>query len=449
MKPVSWQIRKRWLLVVLIAAGQLAVLLPCSLWLAGWLKLATEDIVEQRLNVATMRHTRQMADLINDLGPIDLRDGSDDRADLQQLIDRMGRPYGAALVIIRQSDGLVLAQPRELGLYFLTKEALSKYGGESPPENGASPGNGAPQDNATNPGDSSSSDGPIAVRMLTPLGISLVALPHRGDVANIVLRFDAYIRWTIIAMLLVIVASSTILTTFIVQRYENRLAGENVNLERQVATRSRALVKSRDAVIFGLAMLAESRDGETGLHLERIQAYVRLLGDELIQTHPEVDEEFVTTIESTSALHDIGKVGVPDRILLSPDKLTDEERAFIKKHPLIGFDTIFAVKRRWGDDQFLVTACEICVAHHERWDGKGYPFGHVGDIIPLSARIVALADVYDALTTQRVYKDALPHDHAKQYITDEAGGHFDPEIVEAFLRCESKFQEVLESSLRS
>lgn len=418
---MSWRIRKRWVLIVLVAAGQLAVLLPGSLWLAGWINATARSIVTQRLNAATIRHTRQIAEMVNDLGPLDLREGADDRVRLQQLIDRMGRPYGASMLIVRTDDGRVVAQPRGAGFHSINQDALAAT--DETPAVGR----------------------PIAVRDIEPLGLTLVALPHQGDVAILVNRFGAYVRWTIITLMIVIVIGSTLLTAFIVHRYENRLAGINVDLEEQIARRGRELVKSRDAVIFGLAMLAESRDGETGLHLDRIRAYVRILGDALRETHADVDEEFVATVEATSALHDIGKVGVPDSVLLNPERLSEDERAIIKKHPLIGFDTMMAVKRRWGDDPFLVTACEICFAHHERWDGRGYPFGLSGETIPLSARIVALADVYDALTTQRVYKDAVPHEHAKDYITRESGGHFDPAIVEAFLRCEHEFITVLES----
>jgi response regulator RpfG family c-di-GMP phosphodiesterase len=211
---------------------------------------------------------------------------------------------------------------------------------------------------------------------------------------------------------------------------------------RSLDARARALLQSRSAVILGLAKLAESRDDETGEHLDRIRRYVRILGEKLLETHPEVDREFVETIVETSALHDIGKVGIPDRVLLKEGTLTDEQRVIINKHPLIGGDTLLAVKRRWGDDQFLVTACEIVFAHHERWDGAGYPFGLEGDMIPLSARIVALADVYDALTSPRVYKPEMAHVEARAIIEQGRGTQFDPDVVDAFLVAEDDFRRV-------
>jgi putative two-component system response regulator len=150
----------------------------------------------------------------------------------------------------------------------------------------------------------------------------------------------------------------------------------------------------------------------------------------------------VNTIVDASVLHDIGKVGIPDHVLRHPHALSAEQREVVKKHTLIGGDTLLAVKRRWGHDEFLVTACEIAFAHHERYDGAGYPFGLAGDVIPISARIVAVADVYDALTTSRVYRGALSHEEACAFIAAGSGTRFDPVVVEAFLEVQSRFAEV-------
>ena len=135
----------------------------------------------------------------------------------------------------------------------------------------------------------------------------------------------------------------------------------------------------------------------------------------------------------TAALHDIGKVGIPDAVLKKPGKLTDEERKIMNSHTTIGGDTLIAVRQQWEQDEFLRTAAEIALAHHEKWDGSGYPYGRSGDTIGLSARIVAVADVYDALTSERVYKKAMPHEKAKGIIVEGSGAHFDPLVVEAFL----------------
>ena len=249
------------------------------------------------------------------------------------------------------------------------------------------------------------------------------------------------VRWVSISLMLIVVIASTLLTALLVHHYDSALAGRNVDLEDLVDRRSKALLKSRSAVIMGLAMLAESRDGETGQHLIRIRSYVRILGEELARRrHPEVDTEFVETLEETCVLHDIGKVGVPDGVLNKPALLDDEQRRIIQQHPLIGGDTLLAVKRQWGDDPFLLTACEVCFSHHERWDGTGYPFGLSGDMIPIAGRIVALADVYDALTTERRYKTAMSHDEARTLIVEGSGTHFDPVVVKAFESTEDAFR---------
>jgi response regulator RpfG family c-di-GMP phosphodiesterase len=255
--------------------------------------------------------------------------------------------------------------------------------------------------------------------------------------------FNHRLQLILITLSVAVVLFSALLTSAIIRRYENRLASINENLEKLVDVRSQALMKSRHAVIIGLAKLAESRDDQTGQHLDRIRHYVLILARQLAIKRPEFDESFIEILADTSSLHDIGKVGVPDAVLLSPQRLTDQQREIIQKHPLIGGDTLLAIRRAWGDDPFHITACEIAFSHHERWDGTGYPFGLSGEDIPLSGRIVALADVYDALTTKRVYKDALPHDQARTIVMSGSGTHFDPEIVKAFCAREDEFLRVL------
>jgi putative two-component system response regulator len=222
-----------------------------------------------------------------------------------------------------------------------------------------------------------------------------------------------------------------------------RLAELNRDLERKVAERSAELVHGRDTLIFGLAKLAESRDDETGKHLERICAYVELLGRELLaRGAAEVTEMWVSTVAKTAALHDIGKVGTPDAVLRKPGSLTPDERKIIQKHPCVGGDALLAIKGRWGENPFLNAATEIALCHHEKWDGSGYPYGLRGADIPLSARVVALADVYDALTSPRVYKPAMSHQEAVAIISTGSGSHFDPQVVAAFEATAERFAAV-------
>lgn len=204
-------------------------------------------------------------------------------------------------------------------------------------------------------------------------------------------------------------------------------------------------LESHGLTIYALARLAESRDTDTGAHLERVRAYCRTLGLRLMQ-NPDfaelIDQEFIRLLYETSPLHDIGKVAIPDSILLKPGKLTEAEFEVMKTHTLHGADTLSAAMSQFPHVGFLKMAHDITLSHHERYDGTGYPNGISDDAIPLAARIVALADVYDALTSKRVYKDAYPHEQASSIIVEGSGTHFDPAIVDAFLDVEQEFIEI-------
>jgi putative two-component system response regulator len=195
-------------------------------------------------------------------------------------------------------------------------------------------------------------------------------------------------------------------------------------------------------MIFAMAKLTESRDVDTGAHLERMREYSRILAEEL-STWPKfseiIDGDYVQLLYLTSPLHDIGKVAVSDSVLLKPGRLTPEEFEQMKKHTIYGGDTLQSVAAARPEAHFLVMARDIALTHHERFDGKGYPYGLSGERIPLCGRIVALADVYDALTSKRVYKEAFSHEEAKRIILEGCGTQFDPDIVEAFKKREHDF----------
>ena len=206
-------------------------------------------------------------------------------------------------------------------------------------------------------------------------------------------------------------------------------------------------LETRDLAIFAMAKLAESRDPETGAHLERVRSFCRILAEHLHtlpKFHESVDSEFVRLIYQTSPLHDIGKVAIPDRVLLKPDRLTHDEFEIMKTHAVHGAETLQAALEEYPHARFLQFAHDIALTHHERYDGSGYPRGLSGESIPLCGRIVALADVYDALTSARVYKPAFGHDVARSTIVNERGKHFDPDIVDAFLDRQDAFVEVSE-----
>lgn len=226
------------------------------------------------------------------------------------------------------------------------------------------------------------------------------------------------------------------------RRYNDTLEQANAELSCEVSRQVHAGLAKRNALIFGLAKLADYRDTDTGAHLERIGLYARILANAVAQLHDEIDAKWIDRIVLASSLHDIGKVGIPDSILLKPGRLSDEERSVMEKHTLIGADTLLAIRSKIGGDEFIDMGVEIALQHHEKWDGSGYPFGLAGEEISLAARIVALADFYDAVTSKRVYKDAMSHEQTSGMIRELRGTHFDPEIVDAFIANEAEFNAI-------
>lgn len=207
-------------------------------------------------------------------------------------------------------------------------------------------------------------------------------------------------------------------------------------LEQEVASRTREIIAIQDATILALVSLAETRDLDTGNHIRRTQHYIRVLAEHL-RDHPRfaaaLTEDYITTLFKSAPLHDIGKVGIPDRILLKPGRFEPDELEIMKTHTVLGRETIEHAERELGIEVgFLTCAKEITQSHHEKWDGSGYPEGIGGDDIPICARLMAVADVYDALISHRVYKEGMSHEAAAEIIQRGSGSHFDPDVVTAF-----------------
>jgi len=224
------------------------------------------------------------------------------------------------------------------------------------------------------------------------------------------------------------------------------LRDQNAYLETEVQRRGQELSAIQDVTVLAMASLAETRDVETGNHIRRTQFYVKALAEQL-QRNPlysdQLDGRTIELLYKSAPLHDIGKVGIPDRILLKPGRFTAEEFEVMKTHTTLGRDAIANAERQLGlEVDFLRLAKEIAYSHQEKWDGSGYPLGLKGDDIPLSARLMALADVYDALISRRIYKEPMTHDAAAGIIRDGSGSHFDPAVVEAFLAVEAEFQAI-------
>lgn len=217
------------------------------------------------------------------------------------------------------------------------------------------------------------------------------------------------------------------------------------HLKQLVMDRTSELAATQEATILSMASLAEYRDPETGGHIKRTQNYVKALALKLRENpkfRSHFDDDAVEMLYKSAPLHDIGKVGIPDHILLKPGKLTDAEFEEMKQHTTFGRDAILAAENKLGSNSFLRFAREIAYTHQEKWDGSGYPQALQGEEIPISGRLMAVADVYDALISRRCYKSPFPHTEAVEIITDGRGTHFDPDMVDAFLELAETFREI-------
>jgi len=219
------------------------------------------------------------------------------------------------------------------------------------------------------------------------------------------------------------------------RRLKREVETHNKDLSRTVSEQVREISSAQIATIFAMARLAEWRDDQTGRHIDRVSAISGIIARHFMTTGAwgkEIDERFVETTIITAPLHDIGKVGIPDAVLLKPGKLTPREFEQIKSHSVIGAETLLAVQHLYPQNKMLRMGVEVARFHHERWDGAGYPDGLSGETIPRSARILSVADVYDALRSKRPYKEPFSHNKAMSIIGKEAGAQFDPEVVWRF-----------------
>jgi putative two-component system response regulator len=232
-----------------------------------------------------------------------------------------------------------------------------------------------------------------------------------------------------------------------IKRVQDFLRDKNQFLEAEVQKRTVEVMAIQDVTIHAMASLAETRDNETGNHIRRTQHYIKLLANKL-RVHPRFahfldSDQTIELLFKSAPLHDIGKVGIPDRILLKPGRFEPEEFEIMKTHTTLGRDAITHAEQQLGIEMpFLTLAKEIAYSHQEKWDGSGYPEGLSGDDIPISARLMAVADVYDALISRRVYKSGMSHEKAVEIMIEGRGTHFDPDVLDAFLELQDAFQMV-------
>jgi len=223
------------------------------------------------------------------------------------------------------------------------------------------------------------------------------------------------------------------------------LAEQRMALEGLVAERTRQIEKAKDAVTYSMGALAEARDNETGNHLKRTQYYIKVLAENLALTPDHADKltaKIIDMLVRAAPLHDIGKIGVPDTVLKKSGKLTPEEMSEMQNHTQYGRAALVKAERDIGATPYLEMAKQIAYCHHEKWDGSGYPEGLSGVNIPLPARLMAIADVYDALISKRYYKEAYTHEAAIEFIQQHQGSYFDPRIVEVFVKNSNEFRDI-------
>jgi putative two-component system response regulator len=276
-------------------------------------------------------------------------------------------------------------------------------------------------------------------------GIPVIFLTVKGEVEDEIKGFEAgavdYITKPISAPIVL----SRVKTHLALTQARKLLENQNLVLEQRIRERTLEISRTQDVAIFCMASLAETRDSETGNHIHRTQHYVRLLS-EYLKDYPGyrdyLDDRTIDLLFKSAPLHDIGKVGVPDRILLKPGNLDASEWQEMKKHTEYGYEALLRAEEEMGSTSFLKIAREIVLYHHERWDGKGYPQGLKGSAIPVSGRLMAIADVYDALISRRVYKIPYSHAEAVSYILGQRGKRFDPVVVDAFEALQNEFLRI-------
>jgi HD-GYP domain-containing protein (c-di-GMP phosphodiesterase class II) len=436
-----------WLVVILISSVQLAFFLIAVMLLSSWFMNQTEETVGKQACNDNIALTQQIVRAIETSNVRDIRQAGTDLQNLQGILEQISIPNDGFSCVINARTGEALchngsdqsifnngfasvnlqplATTSELKIPLLksisSQQGLRHADGRIELDGQAHfvSGEYLPQLNS----------------------ILLIGQPTKKSLAGIS-GLVTYAKRFAFALTLLLGLVGLCLIAVVLNRASNSVDDLNEGLEKQVSQREQELVKTQNAVIFGLAKLAESRDNDTGEHLDRIRSYVMILADDLAQTIPELDEEAVHNLALASSLHDIGKVGIPDSILLKPGRLSKEEREVMELHTLIGGECLEAIQSRLGNNVFMHTAKQVAYYHHERWDGKGYPHGLSENEIPLVARIVAVADVYDALTSKRPYKNPMSHFESKSIIIAGSGTQFDPEVVAAFTRHEDKFESV-------
>lgn len=439
-------------MIILIATLQLVMLLVCTGVFFQWLHDSSRTTAFQQVEESNHYYVDQAVGRIRSMGLRDLTQGTADHQRLQSYIEKSELPNDGFLVVVDDRTGKIVSHPELRSNASLQNSTWSEYCKEIYGANdGFQKGIEQPALTDSNERTNDFVRNGIArygdkvhcvdTGSIADLGTIVVANQFCPDDHNALasihdIKKIAFFSTLIIGLL------SIALTYVLSRRYEVNALQNESQLQCEVENRKTELVKTQSAIIFGLAKLAESRDTDTGEHLERIRKYVTILANDLSSSFEEIDENYIQNLGLASSLHDIGKVGIPDAILLKPGRLTNEERALMELHAAMGGECLEAIGVRLGKNDFLQMAREVAYWHHERWDGTGYPHQLASTSIPVSARIVSVADVYDALTSRRPYKEPMSHERSREIIVKGSGSQFDPQVVEAFLRHQEEFQAV-------
>lgn len=442
--------KSRFFLVALLVATQAACLGFGVAWATGWLWGAFEQAVQSTAASQGRALAHELALKTSGMQLENIQPGTTGWEQVQALCEETTIPYDGFVCVMRYDNGAMLCHPDINS----NPELLRLFPGRSLLLNDRT---SAPITTALHDAEANNQrviqgkveiDGDVhfvTAYSLQPLNAVLAVYQSDRAIDLFVISTIQPVMQVGYALTVFIVGVTAIITLFLIKRYEASLTEAAEKLEHGVEQQTHSVTKNRNAIIFGLAKLTESRDRDTSIHLERMRSYVTILAAEMAKTNSDIDQHYVSDLAVASSLHDIGKIGIPDSVLLKEGPLSPSERSAMEMHTVLGGECLRAIRDQTEDGDFVEFAREIAVSHHENWDGSGYPNGLQGKDIPLSARIVALADVYDALTSTRPYKGPSSHEEARDWIATSYAEKFDPVVVEAFIAREKDFKRVLDS----
>ncbi|TWU25647.1 HD-GYP domain-containing protein [Bythopirellula polymerisocia] len=440
-------IRIRYFLLALLVSAQAGCLLFGVAWVTGWLWESYDHIVHDYVSAAGQLQAHELALEVRELHVTTAEPGTEDWQKLQILCENANISHDGILCFMRRDNGAMLCHPdlkNDPGLLrlFPGKCLLMNDGTNGPIIHLAHEAEFQRVPIVNGKVD-------LEGKIYTFTGLSLPSINAILGVYHSDIAIASFVAATVRPVMQIgyilaafVVGATAMIAAFLLKRYEAGLDAVNKRIETQVAERTQSLICTRNALTFGLARLAEFRNYDTNKHLERIRSYVLILASEMSRTNHRITPSFVADVATASLLHDIGKVGIPDAILLKPDRITPSEREAIEMHAALGKECLASIRKQFANDDFLKVAEQIAATHHEHWDGSGYPQGLQGKAIPLEGRIVAVADVYDALKTDQPYKEALTHESAREWIVTSYAQQFDPAVVEAFVAREEDFRRI-------